>query len=121
MGSRIFLPAEKKLQTWRTGTPQGELGQLMGLKWDSFKYIFVSIDTRNKDNCKPMPIGTNSLSTFTQILSSMTCKKVGHVREEVGRYVPVLTMHDITYSSNSPHAYPIYNTLRIVPVLPMPT
>ena len=55
----------------------------------------------------------------------------------VGRHVPVLTMHDITYSSRSPHAIPdlqhityssrsphaylIYNTYRIVPVLPMPT
>ena len=42
-GKHIFLSAEKKIKTWRTGTSQEEVGHLM-VKWDSFTYHFTCID-----------------------------------------------------------------------------
>ena len=54
------------------------------------------------------------MNTFTQYYSKYEevghmCGEVGHSRAEVGRYVPVLPIHAITYSPSSPHAYQIYN------------
>ena len=41
---------------------------------------------------------------------------MGHLCGEVGRHVPVLPTHAITYITSSPHAYQIYNpfTYKIV-------
>ena len=50
MGSTFFHLLKKSLK-------RGELGHCTdGVKWDSYTYLFTSIDTRNKGNYKQMLI-----------------------------------------------------------------